>query len=99
MLAQDSVKYARVSLWITRFNGADTYSINDGSSFAYFDIVDSNDNLSHFSSSGLPNNGNVKISSFDTSAHTISGTFEFTAISNDSLLVVKNGVFNSVYIQ
>ena len=98
MLAQDSVKYARISLWITRFNGADTYSMNDGSSFAYFDIVDSNDNLSRFSSSDLPNNGNVKISSFDTAAHTISGTFEFNAMSNDSLLVVKNGVFNSVYI-
>ena len=36
MLAQDSVKYAMISLWITRFNGADTYSMNDGSSFAYF---------------------------------------------------------------
>jgi len=98
MLAQDSVKYARISLWITRFNGAGTYSMNDGSSFAYFDVVDSNDNFSRFSSSDLPNNGNVKISSFDTAAHTISGTFEFNAMSNDSLLVVKNGVFNSVYI-
>jgi hypothetical protein len=99
MPAQDSVKYARISLWITRFNGAGTYSMNDGSSFAYFDIVDSKDNSSRFSSSDIPNNGNVKISSFDTAAHTISGTFEFSAISNDSLLVVKNGVFNSVYLQ
>jgi hypothetical protein len=98
MPAEDSVKYAKILLWITRFKGADTYSINDGSSLAVFSIVDSTYNLRQFASSDLPNNGNVKISYFDTAANTISGTFEFNAISNDSLLVVKNGVFNSVKI-
>ena len=98
MPSQDSVKYATILLWITRFKGADTYSINDGSSLAVFSVVDSSYNLRQFASSDLPNNGNVTISYFDTAANTISGTFEFTAISNDSLLVVKNGVFNSVKI-
>jgi len=98
MQAQDSVKYAKILLWITRFKGADTYSINDGSSLAVFSIVDSTYNLRQFASSDLPNNGYVKISYFDTAANTISGMFEFNAISNDSILVVKNGVFNSVKI-
>jgi len=98
MQAQDSVKYAKILLWITRFKGAGTYSINDGSSLAVFSIVDSTYNLRQFASSDLPNNGYVKISYFYTAANTISGMFEFNAISNDSILVVKNGVFNSVKI-
>jgi len=98
MPTQDSIKYAKILLWITRFKGADTYSINDGSSLAVFSIVDSTYNLRQFASSDLPNNGYVKISYFDTAANTISGMFEFNAISNDSILVVKNGVFNSVKI-
>jgi hypothetical protein len=98
MLTQDSVKYAKILLWITRFKGAGTYSINDGLCFASFSVVDSTYNLRQFMSSDLPNNGYVKISYFDTAANTISGMFEFNAISNDSILVVKNGVLNSVKI-
>jgi hypothetical protein len=99
MPSQDSVQYAKILLWITRFKGADVYSINDFSSLAVFSIVDSANNLKQYASSDLPNNGNVTITYFDKEANTISGTFEFTGISNDSsLIVVKNGVFNFVKI-
>ena len=92
----DSTRFAQILLWVTRFKGADTYNIEDYSSFCSFSIVDSLYNLRQFVSSGP--NGNVTISYFDTAANTISGSFEFNAMSNDSLLVVKNGVFNSVKI-
>lgn len=92
----DSTRFAQILLWVTRFKGADTYNIDDFSSYCVFSIVDSTYNLRQFVSSGP--NGNVTISNFDTAAKTISGSFEFTAISNDSVLVVKNGVFNSVKI-
>ena len=95
----DSIKYAKILLWITRFKGKDVYNVDDFSSFCVFSVVDSTYNLRQFSSSASPNsNGNVTINYFDTTANTISGTFEFSAMSNDSVLVVKNGVFNSVKI-
>ena len=93
----DSTRFAQILLWVTRFKGADTYNTEDFSSYCSFSIVDSSYNLRQFFSSGTPN-GNVTINYFDTAANTISGTFEFNAISNDSILVVKNGVFNSVKI-
>ena len=92
----DSTRFAQILLWVTRFKGADTYNTEDFSSYCVFSIVDSSYNLRQFVSSGP--NGNVTISYFDTAANTISGSFEFNAISNDSILVVKNGVFNSVKI-
>jgi len=92
----DSIKYAKILLWITRFKGQDTYKVEDYSSFCSFSIVDSSYNLRQFVSSGPE--GSVTISYFDTAANTISGNFNFKAISNDSVLVVKNGVFNSVKI-
>ena len=95
----DSIKYAKILLWITRFKGKDVYNVEDFSSFCVFSVVDSTYNLRQFASSGSPNpNGNVTISYFDTAANTISGSFEFNAMSNDSILIVKNGVFNSVKI-
>lgn len=93
----DSIKYAKILLWITRFKGPDTYKTDDFSSYCVFSIVDSAYNLRQFVSSGTPT-GNVTINNFDTTANIISGSFEFTAISNDSVLVVKNGVFNTVKI-
>jgi len=93
----DSIKYAKILLWITRFKGQDVYNVEDFSSYCVFSVVDSTYNLRQFVSSGSPN-GNVTINYFDTTAKTISGSFEFNAISNDSVLVVKNGVFNSVKI-
>jgi len=99
MPSEDSVQYAKILLWITRFKGEDTYSINDFSSFAVFSIVDSTYNLRQYAaSSDLPNNGNVTITYYDKEAKTISGTFEFTGVSNNDLMVVKNGVFNFVKI-
>ena len=92
----DSTRFAQILLWVTRFKGADTYNTEDFSSYCVFSIVDSSYNLRQFVGSGP--NGNVTINYFDTAANTISGSFEFTAISNDSVLVVKNGVFNSVKI-
>ena len=94
---QDSVKWAQILLWVTRFNGEDTYLIEDGSSLAVFSVVDSSNNLRQFVSSNTPN-ASVIINHFDTANNTISGTFEFTALSNDSVVVIKNGVFNSVKI-
>ena len=93
----DSVNWAQILLWVTRFNGADTYSIDDGSSLAVFSVVDTSNNLRQFFSSGSPN-GNVIINQFDTINNTISVTFQFRALSNDSVIVVKNGVFHSVKI-
>ena len=92
----DSTRFSQILLWVTRFKGADTYNTEDFSSICVFSIADSSYNLRQFVSGDL--NGNVTISYFDTAANTISGSFEFNAISNDSVLVVKNGVFNSVKI-
>ena len=92
----DSTRFSQILLWVTRFKGADTYNTDDFSSICVFSIDDSSYNLRQFVSGDL--NGNVTISYFDTAANTISGSFEFNAISNDSVLVVKNGVFNSVKI-
>ena len=92
----DSTRFSQILLWVTRFKGADTYNTEDFSSICVFSIADSSYNLRQFVSGDL--NGNVTISYFDTAANTISGSFEFNAMSNDSLLVVKNGVFNSVKI-
>ena len=92
----DSTRFAQILLWVTRFKGADTYNTEDFSSYCVFSIVDSSYNLRQFVSSGPE--GSVTISYFDTAANTISGNFNFKAISNDSVLVVKNGVFNSVKI-
>ena len=97
LAAQDSLQLAGILLWVTSFKGVGNYSISEGSSTAFFSVLDSADNLRTFVSGGLPS-GNVKISYFDSAANIISGSFEFTAMSNDSLLVVKNGVFNSVKI-
>ena len=94
---QDSVSWAQMLLWVTRFNGEDTYPIEDGSSLAVFSVVDTLHNLRQFISSGSPN-GSVIINQFDTVNNTISGSFEFTALSNDSVVIIKNGVFNSVKI-
>jgi hypothetical protein len=82
---------------VVGFNGEGTYSIDNGSSLGVFSVVDTSNNLRQFFSSGSPNGG-VTITEFDAVNKTISGTFEFTAISNDSLLTVKRGVFNSVRI-
>ena len=98
MLSEGIGSYAKMLLSINRFKGADTYLMNDGSSAAVLSVVDTNNNLFHYSTGDLPNNGNVTINYFDQEANTISGTFEFTAISNGNLLVVKNGVFKSVKI-
>jgi hypothetical protein len=98
MLSEGVGSYAKMGISINRFKGADTYLINDGSSAAVLSVVDSNNNLYNYSTSDLPNNGNVTINNFDQEANTISGTFEYTAISNDKVLVVKNGVFKSVKI-
>ena len=92
----DSTRFSQILLWVTRFKGADTYNTEDFSSICVFSIADSSYNLRQFVSGDL--NGNVTISYFDTAANTISGNFDFKAISNDSVLVVKNGVFNSVKI-
>ena len=92
----DSTRFSQILLWVTRFKGADTYNTEDFSSICVFSIADSSYNLRQFVSGDL--NGNVTISYFDTAANTISGSFEFNAISNDSVLVVKNVVFNSVKI-
>ena len=97
LAAQDSLQLAGILLWVTSFKGVGNYSISEGSSTAFFSVLDSADNLRTFVSGGLPS-GNVKISYFDSAANIISGSFEFTAMSNDSLLVVKNGVFNSLKI-
>lgn len=96
---QDSVKWAQILLWVTRFKGEDIYSVEDASSIAVFSVIDSTDNLRQFYSGSSPMpKGNVTINNFDRERNTISGTFEFTAQSNDSTLVIKNGVFNSVKI-
>ena len=94
---QDTVNWAQILLWVVGFNGEGTYSIDNGSSLGVFSVVDTSNNLIQFVSSGSPNGG-VTITEFDAVNKTISGTFEFTAISNDSLLTVKRGVFNSVKI-
>jgi hypothetical protein len=94
---QDTVNWAQILLWVTRFKGEDTYPIEDGSSLGVFSVVDTSNNLRQFFSSGTPN-GSVIINQFDAGNNTISGTFEFSALSNDSLLTVKKGVFNSVKI-
>lgn len=94
---QDAVKWAQILLWVTRFKGEDTYPIDDGSSIGVFSVVDTSNNLRQFYSSGSPN-GSVIINQFDTVNNTISGSFEFSALSNDSVVTIKKGVFNSVKI-
>lgn len=94
---QDSVSWAQILLWVTKFKGEGVYPIEDGSSIGVFSVVDTSYNLRQFFSSGSPN-GSVIINQFDTINNTISGTFEFSALSNDSLITVKKGVFNSVKI-
>ena len=94
---QDTVNWAQILLWVVGFNGEGTYSIDNGSSLGVFSVVDTSNNLRQFVSSGSPNGG-VTITEFDSVNKTISGTFEFSALSNDSLITVKSGVFNSVKI-
>lgn len=94
---QDTLNWAQILLWVVGFNGEGTYSIDNGSSLGVFSVVDTSNNLRQFVSSGSPNGG-VKITEFDQVNKTISGTFEFSAISNDSMLTVKRGIFNSVKI-
>ena len=94
---QDTVNWAQILLWVVGFNGEGTYSIDNGSSLGVFSVVDTLNNLRQFVSSGSPNGG-VTITEFDYVNNTISGTFEFSAISNDSMLTVKRGIFNSVKI-
>ena len=71
------------SLWITRFKGADNYSIREGSSFAVFSEVDATNHLRSSLSGGLPS-GDEIINYFNTAANTISGSFEYSAISNNN---------------
>lgn len=94
---QDNVNWAQILLWVTKFNGEGNYPIEDGSSIGVFSIVDTSYNLRQFFSGGSPN-GSVIINQFDTVNNTISGSFEFSALSNDSVVTVKKGVFNSVKI-
>ena len=45
LAAQDSLQWAGISLCITRFKGAENYSIREGSSFAVFSEVDATNHL------------------------------------------------------
>lgn len=94
---QDTVNWAQILLWVMKFNGEGIYSIDNGASLGVFSVVDTSYNFRQFFSSGSPNGG-VTITEYDSVSNTISGTFEFSAMSNDSLITIKSGVFNSVKI-
>lgn len=99
----ETAQYAKILLWLREFDGAGRYelSINESSSLAVFSVVKSDGSFNQYYTS-TTTFGVVNVSEYDKVNKTISGDFEFSAVSaveGDSSIVVRNGKFSGVTIQ
>lgn len=97
----ENASYAYVLLFVNGFNGTGTYPMggyNGVNSFGVFTSVYEDGSFDQFYSG--ENSGILNITSYDQQNQTISGDFNFSAVSSsDSSIIIKNGQFASLQLQ